>query len=187
MFFVIQHGENLPTILSGCPDFEILKKFAKQMNETSGCHYKIIEIKNIWTTISPDEWMFASDDHNLEIKRKQTTPVNEWYFYPNKQTPVKVAPPTPVKAPATNTFSNYEKHLSIFYGAMPNKLKNLHGYIALNKASQILGTQNFVLMRLAEEGKLLMENNGRTGNGRRYRILVTDLRRLFKVREEWTA
>ena len=187
MFYIVEHGENFHTILAMSPNFEGLKEVAKQMKDGSGCHFKIIEIKNIWTTISPDEWLFVSNDHNLEIKKKQTTPINEWYFYPKKQTSVKVAPPTPTKATVTDTFENYEKHLSIFYGAMPNELKHLHGYIALNKASKILGTQNFVLMRLAEEGKIVMRNNGRTGNGRRYRIPAADLRRLFKVKQGETA
>ncbi len=187
MFCIIQHGENIPTILSTCSDFEVLKKFAKQMSDASGCHYKIIEMKNIWTTISPDEWMFASNDHSLEIKRKQKTPVNEWLFYPNKKTPVEVAPTAPVKSPAADTFSNYEKHLHLFNGPMPNELKNFLGYISLNKASRMLRTQNFVLMRLAEEGKLVMHNNGQTGNARRYRIPAAHLRRLFKVKQGETA
>ena len=187
MFCIIQYGEDIPTILSTSPDFEILKKFAKQMNKASGCHYKIIEIKNIWTTISPDEWMFASNDHNLEIKRKQTTPVNEWYFYPNKQTPVKVAPPTPVKAPATNIPSYYVKNLSIFKGPMPNELKYVRGFISLNKASRMLGTKNSFLMRLAKEGKLLIHDNGITGNGRRYRISSYYLRLMFKINQRGKA
>lgn len=131
--------------------------------------------------------MFASNDHNLEIKRKQTTPVNEWYFYPNKQAPVEMTPTAPVKTSATNIPSYYVENLSIFKKPMPNELKYVRGYISLNKASQMLGTQNSVLMRLAKEGKLVIHDNGITGNGRRYRISSYYLRLMFKINQRGKA
>jgi hypothetical protein len=207
MFYVVPYGislmsaiKNFSPIIAKFETIDEARKHVEERNKHTKRHYNILEIKTVWTTMSLDELLFASSEDNSKTESKYK-PVNavevEAVLLPTKTTPAVLVEPAPVEAEALYVIPDkgpyspkrrtYKKSLCIFDGPMPADLKSVHGTIALNEVTLLLGLPGGVIMRLADEGKINMYNNGLAGNRRRYFIPAADLRRLFKVKQEGTA
>ena len=207
MFYVVPYGitltsaiKNFSPIIAKFETIDAAREHVEERNKHTKRHYNILEIKTVWTTMSLDELLFASSEDNSKTESKYK-PVNavevEAVLLPAETTPAVLVEPAPVEAEALDVIPGkgpyspkrrtYKKSLSIFDGPMPADLKSVHGTIALNEASLLLGLPVGVITRLADEGKINMYNNGLAGNMRRYFIPAADLRRLFKVKQGGTA
>jgi hypothetical protein len=188
---------NFSSIIAKFETIDAARKHVEERNKHTKRHYNILEIKTVWTTMSLDELLFASSEDNSKTESKYKPVEAEQLLFPMQTTPEVLVEPAPVEAEALDVIPTkgpyspkrrtYKKSLSIFDGPMPADLKSVHGTIALNEASLLLGLPVGVIMRLADEGKINMYNNGLAGNMRRYFIPAADLRRLFKVKQGGTA
>ena len=211
MFYVVPYGvtltsaiKNFSPIIAKFETIDAAREHVEERNKHTKRHYNILEIKTVWTTMSLDELLFASSEDNSKTESKYKPGSDfdeaveaEQLLFPMETTPAVLIEPAPVEAEALDVMPGkgpyspkrrtYKKSLSIFDGPMPADLKSVHGTIALNEASLLLGLPVGVITRLADEGKINMYNNGLAGNMRRYFIPATDLRRLFKVKQGGTA